>query len=87
MEPEVDDSVCPVCDGSTYVGETISCEVCCRWFHFSCVGVDHGDACVQSEVSREILLLLTVAKRQKLIDLSISRYVFSSVTGLRLDTV
>ena len=55
MEPEVDDSVCPVCDGSTYVGETISCEVCCRWFHFSCVGVDHGDACVQSEVSREII--------------------------------
>ena len=64
MEPEVDDSVCPVCDGSTYVGETISCEVCCRWFHFSCVGVDHGDACVQSEVSREIIILLTVAKRQ-----------------------
>ena len=78
MEPEVDDSVCPVCDGSTYVGETISCEVCCRWFHFSCVGVDHGDACVQSEVSRDIIILLTVAKRQKLIDLSISRYVFSS---------
>ena len=20
-----------------------------RWFHFTCVGVDHGDACVQSE--------------------------------------
>ena len=48
---EVDDAVCPVCEGSTYVGETISCEVCTRWFHFNCVGVTHDDACVKSEVS------------------------------------
>ena len=27
---EVDDAVCPVCEGSTYVGETISCEICTR---------------------------------------------------------
>ena len=46
---EVDDTVCPVCEGSTYVGETISCEICTRWFHFNCVGVTHEDACVQSE--------------------------------------
>ena len=41
--------MCPVCEGSTYVGETISCEICTRWFHFNCVGVTHEDACVQSE--------------------------------------
>ena len=29
-EEEVDDAVCPVCEGSTYVGETISCEICTR---------------------------------------------------------
>ena len=46
---EVDDTVCPVCEGSTYVGETISCEICTRWFHFNCVGVTHEDACVKSE--------------------------------------
>ena len=27
-DTEVDDTVCPVCEGSTYVGETISCEIC-----------------------------------------------------------
>ena len=48
-DTEVDDTVCPVCEGSTYVGETISCEICTRWFHFNCVGVTHEDACVQSE--------------------------------------
>ena len=48
-DSEVDDTVCPVCEGSTYVGETISCEICTRWFHFNCVGVTHEDACVQSE--------------------------------------
>jgi len=34
---------------STYVGETISCEICTRWFHFTCVGVTHEDDCVKSE--------------------------------------
>ena len=48
-DSEVDDTVCPVCEGSTYVGETISCEICTRWFHFNCVGVTHEDDCVQSE--------------------------------------
>ena len=48
-DTEVDDTVCPVCEGSTYVGETISCEICTRWFHFNCVGVTHEDACVKSE--------------------------------------
>ena len=38
-ELEVDESICIICGGSTYVGETISCETCLRWFHFQCVGV------------------------------------------------
>ena len=48
-DTEVDDAVCPVCEGSTYVGETISCEICTRWFHFNCVGVTHEDSCVTDE--------------------------------------
>jgi hypothetical protein len=35
----VDETICLICGGSTYVGETISCETCLRWFHFQCVGV------------------------------------------------
>ena len=27
-----DDSICPVCKKSTYVGETISCETCMYWY-------------------------------------------------------
>ena len=49
MDGEVDEGVCPVCEGSTWVGETISCEICQRWFHFTCVGVTHQDHCVRSE--------------------------------------
>lgn len=45
----VDDSICPVCKGTTYVGETISCETCQYWFHFDCVGVKHSDPFVQRE--------------------------------------
>lgn len=45
----VDETICLVCGGSTFVGETISCETCLRWFHFNCVGVSHADPCVQSE--------------------------------------
>ena len=45
----VDETICLVCGGSTFVGETISCETCLRWFHFNCVGVTHSDPCVQSE--------------------------------------
>ena len=45
----VDDSICPVCRGSTYVGETISCETCTYWFHFECVGVKPTDQCVVRE--------------------------------------
>ena len=26
-----DDSICPACKKSTYVGETISCETCLYW--------------------------------------------------------
>jgi hypothetical protein len=26
-----DDSICPVCKKSTYIGETISCETCLYW--------------------------------------------------------
>lgn len=48
-QSQVDDSICPVCRGSTYVGETINCEKCSYWFHFECVGVTQNDACVQSE--------------------------------------
>jgi len=50
MSGEVpDDSICPVCRSSTYVGETISCETCMYWFHFECVGVTHEDECVINE--------------------------------------
>merc|ERR1719412_1703671 len=49
VDEEVDDSICPVCRGSTYVGETISCETCHYWFHFECVGVSHTDECVLRE--------------------------------------
>ena len=45
----VDDSICPICRGSTYVGETISCETCQYWFHFECVGVKPTDECVINE--------------------------------------
>ena len=45
----VDDSICPICQGSTYVGETISCEICTYWFHFECVGVKPTDQCVVRE--------------------------------------
>jgi len=48
-EIEVDESICIICGGSTYVGETISCETCLRWFHFQCVGVTHLDDCVRME--------------------------------------
>lgn len=46
---EVDDSICPICRGSTYVGETISCETCTYWFHFECVGVNSSHPCVLRE--------------------------------------
>jgi len=46
---QVDESICLVCGGSTFVGETISCETCLHWFHFSCVGVSHLDDCVIKE--------------------------------------
>ena len=39
MFVQVDETICIICGGSTYVGETISCETCLRWFHFQCVGV------------------------------------------------
>ena len=45
----IDDSICPVCRGSTYIGETISCEKCEYWFHFECVGVKKDDPWVQNE--------------------------------------
>jgi len=45
----VDDSICPVCRGSTYIGETISCEKCEYWFHFECVGVTPDDPWVKNE--------------------------------------
>merc|ERR1712037_1062460 len=45
----VDDSICPVCRGSTYIGETISCEKCEYWFHFECVGVKPDDPWVTNE--------------------------------------
>jgi len=49
QEIEVDESICIICGGSTYQGETISCETCLRWFHFNCVGVTHSDDCVRME--------------------------------------
>jgi len=45
----VDESICLICGGSTYQGETISCETCLHWFHFQCVGVIHTDPCVVTE--------------------------------------
>ena len=45
----VDDSICPICRGSTFVGETINCEKCEYWFHFECVGVTHDDEWVKNE--------------------------------------
>ena len=38
--------MCPICKGSTSVGETISCDICTYWFHFQCVGVKPTDQCV-----------------------------------------
>ncbi|XP_040574861.1 uncharacterized protein [Lepeophtheirus salmonis] len=49
MNYEEDDSICPICDKTTYVGETISCETCNLWFHFICVGVTHRDEVVQRQ--------------------------------------
>merc|ERR1719295_242817 len=45
----VDETICLVCGGSTFVGETISCETCLHWYHFNCVGVTHSDDCVVKE--------------------------------------
>jgi len=45
----VDETICLVCGGSTFVGETISCETCLHWYHFNCVGVTHNDDCVVKE--------------------------------------
>lgn len=45
----VDDTICPICRGSTFVGETINCEKCEYWFHFQCVGVTHNDEWVKNE--------------------------------------
>jgi len=45
----VDDSICPICRGTTYIGETINCEKCEYWFHFECVGVTHDDPWVKNE--------------------------------------
>ena len=60
-----DDSICPVCRGTTYVGETISCETCMYWFHFECVGVTHQDACVQDENEPYFCPKCTKAKTKK----------------------
>jgi len=49
QEIELDETICIICCGSTYEGETISCETCLRWFHFPCVGVTHDDDCVRME--------------------------------------
>jgi len=49
QEIELDETICIICGGSTYEGETISCETCLRWFHFPCVGVTHDDDCVRME--------------------------------------
>jgi INO80 complex subunit B len=46
---DIDDSICIVCNSSTYVGETIACETCQLWFHFNCVGVKPGDDVVEKE--------------------------------------
>ncbi len=46
---DIDDSICIVCNSSTYVGETIACETCQLWFHFPCVGVKPGDDVVEKE--------------------------------------
>ena len=45
----VNDSICPVCQRSTYIGETINCEKCEYWFHFECVGVTPEDSWVQNQ--------------------------------------
>ena len=47
---DVDDSICIICNSSTYVGETIACETCQLWFHWPCVGVKAGDEVVVREV-------------------------------------
>ena len=48
---DVDDSICILCNSSTYVGETIACETCQLWFHWPCVGVKPGDEVVVREAS------------------------------------
>lgn len=46
---DVDDSICILCNGTTYIGQTIACETCHLWFHFGCVGVKPGDDVVEKE--------------------------------------
>ncbi len=47
-ETEIDPAICPICQGSTYSGDTIGCSSCPGWFHFPCVGVKHGDPEVEN---------------------------------------
>lgn len=47
---EVDGSnVCSECSRSTYIGRTILCFTCDRWFHFKCAGVTNKHACVKKK--------------------------------------
>ena len=45
----VDEAICPVCHRSTYLGETISCDGCQYWYHFTCVNVRMTDPWVEKE--------------------------------------
>lgn len=42
-------AICPVCRGSTFIGQTIACEICELWYHFQCVGVKQTDDVVTKE--------------------------------------
>jgi hypothetical protein len=45
----VDETTCPVCRASTDLEETINCETCLHWYHFTCVEVTCSDPCVVKE--------------------------------------
>ena len=42
-DQEVDESTCPICKTTTYIGKTIQCDKCYHWLHYKCAGVTKDD--------------------------------------------
>jgi len=42
-------SICPICLDSTFVGQTIACDFCDRWYHLYCEGVAPDNPVVTNE--------------------------------------